>query len=604
MEDSHILCHSRNQLETIDSTHHIPVQMSSSRKRKKRLPTHISIDCAGCGTTCHLILEENVKKDVYSIECEEFSYVVCELCTPAVEAMEKMDGPNGLAVFASYINPSIVQHCNRTDIINISTYMSPASICLNYASKNSDGSEFRCEAQDDNTIKNIQVDPQRNAAPDLGDCHYNLDLGISLAKTWFSIADAVIIIAGAGMSADSGLATFRYELNDDSGQCETVKKSSGQELENTAGSQADIPLQDLTAGGPGSLLGGGPSGPLLGGGLSVTEVCYKTRPEKAWYYDASIRRDSLRSTPHSGYYMMHNALTEFKKDYFVLTSNIDNYFARAEYSIDRIYESHGSIDRVQCGKLTADGRCAGAWRWMDIPSYTADGPVLDDVHLECDLRTTPSCPSCGGASRANISHVTDDPSDLDLSIKGSQKERFWAWLRQFRSVKKTKHEGANKGRKRYKKKITNSSTRTASSVSEFDLENSETIIKQEHKKLLIIEIGCGESVHGLRLESEVLLSSHPDSGVTHSKLIRINPDLKSCTIGPRTGSRVRAMGAEERESDINSKSQLDNIPVDPTETESWYGDSRTLELNCTALHAIQSIFGNTGDSAVNFHGPS
>jgi NAD-dependent SIR2 family protein deacetylase len=564
--------------------------MSSARKRKKNLQTHISIDCSGCGSSCHLLLDEDVKKDIYSIECEQFSYVVCELCTPAVDAMEKMDGPNGLAVFASYINPSIVQHCNRTDIIKISSYMTPASICLNYASKSSDGSKFKCDIQDDDAIAKIQLDSHIDVPPDLGDCNYNFDLGISLAKSWFSIADAVLIIAGAGMSADSGLATFRYELSDDSGQCGIIESISGQDLENT---QTDIiPVLDSTA--------GIQKGPLLGGGLSVTEVCYQTRPEKAWYYDASIRRDSIRSAPHSGYYIMHKALKEFKKDFFVLTSNIDNYFARANYCTDRIYESHGSIDRVQCGKLTSDGRCEGAWRWTDIPSYGSEGPVLDDVLLECDLNTTPRCPSCGGISRANISHVTDDPLDLDLSVKGSQKERCWAWLRQFRSERCTQEEGAGKDRKKMKKNTPLSSTAAANTNQSLELnaESSETAVKQEHKKLLIIEIGCGESVHGLRLESEVLLSAHPDSGVTHSKLIRINPDLKSCTIGPKTGSRGYVEGAEEGEacSSVSTKNQLDA-------TEGWYGGSRTLELNCSALDAIERIFGGRGVLAVKSDSP-
>jgi NAD-dependent SIR2 family protein deacetylase len=568
--------------------------MSSARKRKKKLQANFSIDCSGCGSRCHLLLDDDVKKDIYSIECEQFSYVVCQLCTPAVEVMEKMDGPNGLAVYASYINPSIVQHCNRTDIIKISSYMNSAIICLNYASKNPNGREFKCEIHDDGAISKIRLDSLRDVVPDLGDCNYNLDLGISLAKSWFFIADAVLIIAGAGMSADSGLATFRYELSDDSGQCGTMKSISGPDLENTAGSPTDIvTLLDPTA--------ATREGPLLGGGLSVTEVCYQTRPEKAWYYDASIRRDSFRSAPHSGYYIMHNALTEFKKDFFVLTSNIDNYFTRAKYCTDRIYECHGSIDRVQCGKLTSDGRCEGAWRWTDIPSYASVGPVLDDVLLECDLRTTPRCPSCGGVSRANISHVTDDPLDLDSSVKGSQKERFWAWLRQFRSGKYTEEERGGKDRKRTKKNTPLSSTAAANQSLKLNPESSETAVKQGHKKLLIIEIGCGGSIHGLRLESEVLLSAHPDSGVTHSKLIRINPDLKSCTRGPKKGSRGRAEGAQEGEasSSIVSKNQFDTVNA----TDDWYGDSRTLELSCSALDAIERIFGGRGVSAANLDRP-
>ena len=446
--------------------------------------------------------------DLFSIECEKFSYTICEVCGPGVDKLEELDSASGIAVFASYINPSVVQYCNYTQIIPVSPFMTAESISVNYARNRLNESSNDAVGSSNDRFR----DPIR---PDIGEV--SLIEGLSIARLLFSNADAVLIIAGAGMSADSGLATFRYELAEYS-KCH--KEDNQGTSQSPSANSSDLSGASL----------------LLGGGLSTADVCYTNRPEKAWYYDASIRRDSLSSKPHEGYHQLLDVLVKQGKDFFVLTSNIDHYFLRAGYPDDRIYESHGSIDRIQCAKPTLKGRCVGSWKWSDLTSYGREGPILDDIRLECDLATTPHCPSCGGSSRANISHETDLMSDIDESVRLLQKRRFWGWLRKFRpSVANDRTQQSSKHKKRksvkFIKRVTGVSLKGSSDLS-IDMTSSCNNLPM---KLLILEIGCGATVHGLRLESELLLSQHPDSGIQHSKLIRINPDLVISSIGPRVG---------------------------------------------------------------------
>jgi len=41
-------------------------------------------------------------------------------------------------------------------------------------------------------------------------------------------------------------------------------------------------------------------------------------------------------------------LCEKKKDYFVVTSNVDNQFQKAGFDSSKIHEIHGSLLQIQC----------------------------------------------------------------------------------------------------------------------------------------------------------------------------------------------------------------------------------------------------------------
>ena len=559
-----------------------PISMPATKKRRPSLTTLLPVTCSSCGSTCLIEVNNFTEKSIDDIECETFSFIVCAACTPAVEALERPSALKRLTVFTSHINPSVVQFSSHPDIVPVSSFIS----CSNAGT-------FACRSLDlDGAVSRMGT-----AALDIYEaesCYSSLEEGYSTARSWFHSADAILIIAGAGMSAESGLSTFRYQLSNDSPQNKVDSHLS-----------PHVSLPAAVA--------------LLGGGLSTSEVCYNTRPEKAWYYDASIRRDSLTHSPHDGYTLLLNALQEQHKDFMVLTSNIDNYFIRAKYPPESVYETHGSINLIQCGKLTNSGRCVGVWKWKDLALYDQLAPILDDNLLECNINTTPLCPTCGGATRANISHESDCSDDIDQSVKNIQRKNLWSWLRKFRECSGPGSESGkssivfplrekNDYKKRRGKKLrTDIKAKDLLNI----LPDSLNIIPP--KKLLIIEIGCGDTIHGLRHESELLLSSHPISGITCSKLIRINPNLNKLCLkedkkdsidynrnldkeSNKISKKNKKINEDEKKSENNNiesniKYKSNKKDSDRNDSEhSWESNGRILELQISALQALQNIF--------------
>ena len=541
--------------------------MTARKKRKHAPRILLPASCSGCGIVCHIEVSDFTGKNIDDIELETFSFIVCALCTPAVETLEELSAPNGLTVFTSHINPSVVQFSSHTDIIPVSTFISSRNTSI-----------LSCNSyQLDDDISRSEA-----AACSVSEAISNvisIEEGYSVARSWFLSADAVLIIAGAGMSAESGLSTFRYQLS----------KCSPEHLQSENKSYEYTEAIHPSLARP------------LGGGLSTAEVCYNSRPEKAWYYDASIRRDSLVYSPHNGYLLLLNALREQHKDFMVLTSNIDHYFIRSNYPPESVYETHGSVNLIQCAKLSKFERCMGVWDWQSLPLYDRSAPFLDDVLLECDTKTTPLCPVCRGATRANISHESDSAEDIDQTVKSVQRRNLWSWLRKFR-----KHSGPDSSqvmstsdRPQKIEKVPKKLQRERKLQTYMAVDNS-------RRKLLVIEIGCGDTVHGLRQESELLLSSHPISGVMHSKLIRINPDLKDNALYSHDNVELSRKDREEYLLEVsNMESQgnqeipdcrkiqmkdLDDSKLIDAEC-SWKNSKRILGLSTSALQALQNIFG-------------
>ena len=287
-----------------------------------------SILCGVCNCKCILQYanETRLAKNLF-IQQERETFYACDECCPLIDELEQKEIP--LVFFTLHVSASIVQESNYPEVFPINPYLS-----------------------------NIKY----------RDLQLNFD-NISNAKSIISKAKAILIVAGAGMSSDSGLNVFR-SINDNE--------------------------------------------KLLGSGHvhRNEDIDYQNKPEIAWFYDSSIRRDALNHEPHQGYFQLLNFLIAHCPNYFVLTSNIDNYFIRSGYDYNKIYETHGNIEHIQCGKLTKDNRCNGVFPWTTLPT-------IDDKLLLCnDASTFPTCPSCGGPARANISHLPDLQDNIDQAYKG------------------------------------------------------------------------------------------------------------------------------------------------------------------------------------------
>jgi NAD-dependent SIR2 family protein deacetylase len=129
--------------------------------------------------------------------------------------------------------------------------------------------------------------------------------------------EALIITAGAGMSADSGLPTFRSK----------------------EGFWKAYP-------------------PAAKAGLSFAEVSnpesFETNERFAWGFFGHRYHLYTKAFPHLGYDILLKWSNHIGS-HFVFTSNVDGMFERAGFGSDRVCECHGSINFIQAREPGVDG---------------------------------------------------------------------------------------------------------------------------------------------------------------------------------------------------------------------------------------------------------
>ncbi len=198
------------------------------------------------------------------------------------------------------------------------------------------------------------------------------------ALTLLRSADAIVVAAGAGMSADSGLPTFR---------------------------------------GDGGFWNAYPA--LGRRGLAFTSVAspatFEREPRLAWGFYGhrlALYRDT---PPHDGYRLLMDLALRAEHGAFVVTSNVDGHSRRAGFPGEAIWEMHGSIHRLQC----LEACHAGTW------SAAGFQPVVDAP--ECRLvGELPACPACGGLARPSVLMFNDWSWVCDAA--DAQERRFDAFV--------------------------------------------------------------------------------------------------------------------------------------------------------------------------------
>ncbi len=172
-------------------------------------------------------------------------------------------------------------------------------------------------------------------------------------------ADALVIVAGAGMGVDSGLPDFRG--------------NEGFWKAYPALGQAGIRFAEVAS--PGT---------------------FRADPELAWGFYGH-RLALYRSTvPHPGFQILRGWADRMLHGAFVFTSNVDGHFQRAGFAEDAVHECHGSIHWLQCLRPC----CADVWSANDWQ------PVVDVDRCQC-VGDLPACPSCGSTLRPNILMFND-----------------------------------------------------------------------------------------------------------------------------------------------------------------------------------------------------
>eukprot|EP00924_Labyrinthula_sp_SR-Ha-C_P005942 snap_masked-scaffold_14-processed-gene-9.29-mRNA-1 protein AED:1.00 eAED:1.00 QI:0/0/0/0/1/1/2/0/335 len=200
-------------------------------------------------------------------------------------------------------------------------------------------------------------------------------------------SDVVIILAGAGMSEDSGLKTF-----------ETFNQyNKVSNLEN---------FRILTA--------------------AHLNKNSKLVSETFWF---KYRKDVKAKKPHEGYYLLKSMVVDEntkkrkrsssitkksteKKDYYIYTSNIDGYFLKV-FPKSRVRQIHGNINQLQCASL------------------------CKETYWNYSLKNSQICKYCSKSSRPRILFF----NDKDFLADVEEKESYLRWKKKLLSkAKKTKEK--------------------------------------------------------------------------------------------------------------------------------------------------------------------
>jgi NAD-dependent SIR2 family protein deacetylase len=209
---------------------------------------------------------------------------------------------------------------------------------------------------------------------------------IEQAVTAIQEADAIIILAGAGIGVDSGLPDFRGK--------EGFWKAYPM-LKNHRMAFSDI----------------------------ANPEAFLKRPTLAWGFYGHRLNLYRNTVPHQGFAIL-KAIADSKPDgYFVYTSNVDGQFQKAGFDADRIVECHGSIHYLQ--HLEPDP-------WEE-PIFAGNYQVEVDMEtLRTSNKSLPTA-SNGDLLRPNIM-MFNDWHWLD-SRTSVQQERYKNWLESIKGKK-------------------------------------------------------------------------------------------------------------------------------------------------------------------------
>jgi NAD-dependent deacetylase len=153
-------------------------------------------------------------------------------------------------------------------------------------------------------------------------------------------AQRILIITGAGLSADSGLPTYRGV-----GGLYNAETEDG------------VPIEMAM------------SGPML-----------RRDPGLCWKYIAELAKACLGAQPNAAHYAIAE-LQRKKPDCWVLTQNVDGFHRAAGSPPERLIEIHGQLAPLLCQSCGAED-------------------INVSAHLERPL--PPLCASCGGVMRPSV----------------------------------------------------------------------------------------------------------------------------------------------------------------------------------------------------------
>lgn len=205
---------------------------------------------------------------------------------------------------------------------------------------------------------------------------------LKIITQWLKEAEVLVLLTGAGMSVDSGLADYRG----DGGQWGKVESDTKKSI-----FQVVNPQQ------------------------------FYDDPKQAWrLFGTRLKKYSL-TTPHQGYAILLDWIERFQLDYFVLTSNIDRQLQKAGFDANRLREVHGSLAHFQCTDPAVSDKI-----WENtIPP--------DQLLADIEQGIYPKCPFSGLPARPNT-YMFRDSTYVNTRSR-EQKSRFLTFLEQNKGKK-------------------------------------------------------------------------------------------------------------------------------------------------------------------------
>ena len=164
--------------------------------------------------------------------------------------------------------------------------------------------------------------------------------------------DRLFVLTGAGISAESGLATFRGSGG----------LWNGHRVEDVA-----------------------------------TPEAWQANPELVWRFYSQRRRDALAAQPNAAHKALARIEQHLGKNFYLCTQNVDDLHERA--GSRRIHHMHGSLFQSRC---TRPSRQCSAQSFPDQSLYEVES-----------ARDLPTCPTCSQPIRPHIVWFGETPLDMD-----------------------------------------------------------------------------------------------------------------------------------------------------------------------------------------------
>jgi NAD-dependent SIR2 family protein deacetylase len=191
-------------------------------------------------------------------------------------------------------------------------------------------------------------------------------------------ADAMLTTAGAGMSVDSGLPSFRDR--DGFWNAYPVLR------------QAGVRFQDV-----------------------ASPDMFRFDPALAWGFYGHRLKLYRDTPPHEGFAILRELARPMAFGVHVFTSNVDGHFRKAGFPAGCITECHGSIHHLQCTK----GCSPEIWSAEEFV------PEIDERSARL-VGPPPRCGNCGAIARPNVLMFGD--SGWNPHRTRDQQRRLKHWL--------------------------------------------------------------------------------------------------------------------------------------------------------------------------------